>query len=444
MNRDVVEQMDRLAADKNLNRGPCVLLCLTSSIRIFADSAPVLWKAKGAYLAWPTEVPIDERGARASDGTDDAAGGSASAAWEGEGIEQALARLQGVKAADYLSDVARMHLRGGSTESARAFLIRAAQIYGDNASLDGMARTYGLLASVAMGRGDCSAAVDWLEQAEDNWRVLGDAEGLSNNLAQRGHAEFLMGRLDRAARVFKEALEVDKAREDNRRIAAGYRRMGMVLERIQKYRSAEGLYQQALALEKVDGCTRGMARTLMHLGRLALVRKDYAKAEEALETALKHLENREDPSAASAVLHQIGNVHLARNRLEEAMATYRRSIALEEAHGDLLGLTRTTAQLALALEESGDLPAALHQYIKAHFYASKIKFDFMSELADKVTSIESKFPAGEYNRILALASKEAGAVMMKSAPETSKGPKREDSEQSHVRDATKMDDEFLW
>jgi tetratricopeptide (TPR) repeat protein len=403
------ESFGRLALERGLAHGPCILVLLTSSVRVLADAARELWKGKGAYLAWPSEVPIfqQERGAPASPTNPTAESGAVP---DDEDIARVLSRVHGERAADYLMEVAKTHLKAGSVESARSFLIRAAQIYGENASLEGMARSYSQLASVAMGRGDTRAAVEWLEQAEDNYRVLDDLDGMSEVLAQRGHAEYLWGRLDRAAKAFKECLAVDTERKDSERISAGYRRIAMILERVKKWQSSEDLLKKSLAIEEQEGREVGTARVLIHLGRLALIQKNYSVAEETTQRALDILQGKKDRLAEAGAYHQLGNVHFARKRYDDAAGAYQQSISLETVHGDLMGLARTTAQMALVFAESGDRERSLHQYVKAHYYASKMRSPLAAELADKVAQLEPSFPPEAYNRTLLAATHEAESV----------------------------------
>ncbi len=403
------ESFGRLAVQHGLAQGPCILVLLTSSIRVLADGAGELWKGKGAYLAWPSEVPIFQREPRGAVSLTDPAAENITVP-DDEDVARVLSRVHGERAADYLMEVARTHLKIGNVESARSFLIRAAQIYGENASLEGMARAYSQLASVAMGRGDTRSAVEWLEQAEDNCRVLDDKDGLSEVLAQRGHAEYLWGRLDKAARAFKECLAVDTERNDSERMSAGYRRIAMILERVKKWQSAEELLKKSLAIEEKEGRDVGTARVLMHLGRLALIQKNYSVAEETTQRALERLQGKKDILAEASAYHQLGNIQFARKKYDEAAGAYQQSISLETAHGDLMGLARSTAQMALVFAESGDRERSLHQHVKAHYYASRMRSPLAAELADKVAQLEPSFAPEAYNRILLAATHEAETV----------------------------------
>lgn len=414
------ETFGRLVISKGLLAGPVVMVIQAGSVRVLADKAPEFWKKKKHYFAWPTEVPVfEEKPAVATPAEASRPAGDVS---DGE-IGSVLKQLQGERAADYLVEVARSHVKAGNVEKARSFLIRAAQIYGEAANLEGMAKTYGLLASVAIGRGDFRTGAEWLEQAEDNWRVLDDLKGLSDSLAQRGHVEFLRGKLDIAARCFREALDLDQELGDSERISAGFRRVAMVLEKVGKQRSAEDLLRKSLRLEQEAKRELGMARVLVHLARMALDQKNYVPAAEAIEQAQEICERVDaPPETRSAVLHQAGNLHLKRRRYDDASETYKTAIEWEMKGGDLLSLARTTAQLALTYAESGDAAAALFQYVKAHFFASKMRSGLATDLADQVAQIEPRFTPEGYNRILREATAEADKVVSRMEQEDSALP----------------------
>ncbi len=394
-----ISRFGRVAAAQQLVDYPVVLVILASSVGAFVKGASELWKGKGGYFAWPTPPPIFEE---ETPGSDEAGFITSDAE-----LQEVLKSLSGDAAAEYLLRIAEHHITQREWEKARLFLIRAVQIFSQGGNLQGMAKGYHLLGTQSASRGDLNGALEWYDQAVDNWRVMDDMAQLAVTTTQKGHVLYLKGQLDRAARAFREATDIYQESGNESGVSAGHRQMAMVLERLGKSSAAEKLYTQSMEMEEAAGRRGGVARCKIHVGRILDQRGDLTKARQYFEEGLAiHRELDDKPGIATAQ-HHLGNVLFESKETAEAVAAYEEAVALEKELRDYSGLSRTNAELAAALVKLGREPEALHALVMAHYLASKLRTGLVATLTERVAELEDSMPADEYNRILQEATTQA-------------------------------------
>ncbi len=396
----------RACIESGLSRNPVVLAVAPGSVRVLADKAASFWKSKAGYFAWPT--PVREAApAPQPEGPTPPPPVDASPLPdmpEPEETKKVLENFHGKEAADYLVRVARTHIERGDAEQARLFLLRATQLYSQEADLGGMATCYHWLGIGSQNRGDYDSALEWFDQAIDHFRIINDRDQLSQALAQKGYVFYLRSRFEPAVKAFNQALKLDQELNLTDRVSAGYRKIAMVLEMAGNLSAAEDLYVKSREIEEAAGNTIGVSRVLHHIGRL---REAQGRADEALVTYQESLDMKRsanDRAGMAATLHQIGNLHMKRGELGEAISHYEQAQEIERAISDRPGLARTLAQIGLAYRDLGRIEDALSALVRSYQIFQKLRSPVASEVLSKVEELQDLVSAEVFNRILREAS----------------------------------------
>jgi len=417
MTAEAAAELDEVAGHAGLAGLPVILAVYPASVRTLVSNARTMWDAKAAYHAWPSDLPVFEEPqampAPAEGGDMDQPHPPVpELTLEGfntdrpavEETRKVLEELDGEQAAAYLVKVSRSHLEGGDAENARMFLLRAVQIYSQTANMAGMATAYHLLGVGAQTRGDHETALEWFEQSLDNLSILDDRKGISEVTGAKGYVYYVLGQFDSALRAFDEALKIDEELGLMERVAAGYRKMAMALERSSRLDAAEELYNKSLESEQELGNESGMARVFHHLGRLKEERGEYEEARQYYEQSLELKEKDDDRTGMATSYHQLGNLCMRMADFPGAVEHYEKAIELEEEEGDRRGLARTFAQLGLAHRDQGMVEPALYSFVRSYQILQGLRSPVAAEVLLKVEELQDLVTADAFNKILREAS----------------------------------------
>ena len=170
---------------------------------------------------------------------------------------------------------------------------------------------------------------------------------------------------DAALRYGTDGLAVADRINDDRGRAANLNAVGIVHYLRGDYDRAKPMLERALALHESTGSAREAGRVAANLGHLhsALNRADEALAAYARAEALAV---RAGDDAGLATAHDgVGNLLQAQGRYREAIAAYEKSLAYAAKAGDEQSRAITLNNLANCLFEFGDAKAALENYLTA-------------------------------------------------------------------------------
>ena len=122
-----------------------------------------------------------------------------------------------------------------------------------------------------------------------------------------------------------------------------------VLEK--EWEKAESTYYRLMAHFEQAGDERNMAAVLHQLGRIAEERRQFDQAEQCYRQSLTIKERIGDEYGQAITLHQLGRIDEERRRFDAAERWYRQSLAIEERIGDENGQASTLQQLGRITEE---------------------------------------------------------------------------------------------
>ena len=259
---------------------------------------------------------------------------------------------------------------------------------------------YHMLGEIASIRADHHAALEWIGQALENWRVVDTPRGLSETLAFKGFLHYQTEQLDHALKAFEEAMEIDEELDDAPRLSAGYRRMAMVYEKNLELPRSRSLYEKSLEIEQEQGNDEGIARVYHHLGRLAELDEDWDQAKEQYEASLALKESLGDEAGMAATWHQLGNLHIKTRELNEAAEDYQKALRFELKLGDREGQARTLAQLGLARIDLDQPQEALRDLVQSHNILQRLRSPLAGEVLSKLEELQDVIPPETFNAIV--------------------------------------------
>jgi diguanylate cyclase (GGDEF)-like protein len=179
-----------------------------------------------------------------------------------------------------------------------------------------------------------SRALEYAQQAVQEYRALGDESGLAAALFEVAFAHTALGDMDASDPYLNEALEIASRLGDIRRMADVL--YGMALSegwRDNTLRARE-LFEQSLELFRRLENDRGVASLLGNLGDLAARVGDYDRAISLSRQALAILERLHEPQATAWQLMNIGCFELKRGNADAARPALRRALELVRQYQD--------------------------------------------------------------------------------------------------------------
>jgi tetratricopeptide (TPR) repeat protein len=177
--------------------------------------------------------------------------------------------------------------------------------------------------------GAAEDALKALAEAQRRFQQLTDAgnasaEGMASGaITETGDCLRALGRLDKAAAAYEEAIERDKAKGRVRDVAVGKFQLGTVRMLQKRYREALDAYVEARDTFEALG-EPGMVATAWHqIGMVHEQAGQFEPAEQAYRQSLAIRVRENDLAGQASSLGQLGNLYDAMGRLEEAATFYR-------------------------------------------------------------------------------------------------------------------------
>ncbi|HEX6477796.1 MAG TPA: tetratricopeptide repeat protein [Ktedonobacteraceae bacterium] len=195
------------------------------------------------------------------------------------------------------------------------------------------------------------AALEWfLDQAEKGAgreMALGLATALAQFWLMRGHGCY--------ARVALERALANREGVGALSLAKGFATAGLIASGQGDLGQAETQLKKSMALSRSMGETRGEARVLRELGRVAMLRGENARAHTLLEEGLTLFRDLGDMLGISDSLVTLADVLLIQGKYSRASSLLEESLAFYRSTGPLAMVSQTLNLLASAVFYQGDL-----------------------------------------------------------------------------------------
>ncbi|MDQ5853454.1 MAG: tetratricopeptide repeat protein, partial [Chloroflexota bacterium] len=158
----------------------------------------------------------------------------------------------------------------------------------------------------------------------------------------------------RARTLFEEALALWRLEEDTYYIASVLQQLAAVVQNQREYGRATTLYEESLRLCRQIGHTSGAASALYGLGSLAIERQDYVRATALCEESLQLYRQLGDKGSMAAVLTSLGEVARQQGDLRRATALFEEGLALYQEVRNGLGIAWALGNLGYVALAQGD------------------------------------------------------------------------------------------
>jgi tetratricopeptide (TPR) repeat protein len=216
-----------------------------------------------------------------------------------------------------------------------------------------VARGYGILCQQGSALSESmDRSISECTLARNSYISAGDKNNAARTQNDLAGLFYQHGDLDKAEKMWTEAIDVFRAVGDTEGLAASSNNVGDVLLTRGRLTEARKLLEQAIAGYQLVGDRSGVALAKVDLGQIALEKTDLSAAGTEYEQALAIATQAGDKSTAAYGLVGLGDVALQRNQLSEAHEKYESALKLRKEIGETQTVLRTRVALArLGIEE---------------------------------------------------------------------------------------------
>jgi tetratricopeptide (TPR) repeat protein len=216
-----------------------------------------------------------------------------------------------------------------------------------------LARGYGILCQQGFSSSESiDKSIEECTLARNSYTSAGDRNNAARTLNDLAVLYYQHGDLDKAEKMWREAIDVFRAVGDTEGLAASSNNVGDILLTRGNLTEARKLMEQAIAGYQLVGDRSGVALAEADLGLIALQRADLSEAQAHYGRALAIGSQMNDKSSSAFGLAGLGEVEMDRGRLPEAREKYEAALKLRREIGEKGTVLQTRVALArLAIEE---------------------------------------------------------------------------------------------
>lgn len=336
------------------------------------------------------------------------------------GATYCTAALKAARAAGYSKGVASAYNVLGICEIIRSnykaainYWNTALPIFKEQNDKQGILKVIGNLGGVYQYQGDYPSALQHYFEALKYAEELGDLRSVAINSGNIGTAYEELGAYGKALDYYKKAERMCREQGMHAFHATYLGNIGIVYRDMQQHDRALQCLDSSLAENRALENTEGILRDMVNIGAVYEGMHNYERALSYYRQTLAQARDIGMKMAASKALLCMGNTYLALARmredsmkaiirnlpadyglhpakdrlLAEAISSYRQSLAIDSAAGELKTLHQTYFSLAAAQELKGDLVGALENY--KHY--TRLKDSVLSsESRIRITNLETQ------------------------------------------------------
>jgi tetratricopeptide (TPR) repeat protein len=228
----------------------------------------------------------------------------------------------------------------------------------------GIATSLMRLAQVAFRRGSYPQAEELIQEGQALQREVDEIRGLITAQSLLGLIACYQGRYDEAAAQLQASRQRGEAYwgAEATNFIANYE--GLVAYYRGDTATAQHLWTQGLAVQRLLEDRSGAAYCLFGLGRLAYDRGNLEEARRHLEESLELFKHAGDRRYMAIVLNALGTVLYAQGHAEQGLGALQKGLLMRKESGDRQGLAESFESLAVVLlTRPGVAPESLAQLL---------------------------------------------------------------------------------
>ncbi len=249
--------------------------------------------------------------------------------------------------------LARVEIESGRYEEALRAAQKAYEVLRARPESELLAEAGKALGVANAELGNIDAARDYFTDYLVTQKRLGNDAGLAAAYNNLGVLAKRTGDLNGALDYMTSALEIDRDLGRSAAIADRLTNIGIILYRLSRWAEAEGRLTEAKEIYSRIGATRGLVAVQTVLGNVCRLRREWGRARELFEGALRTSQDRGYLRAEALALESIGDLELDQGRPEEALGVLNRALGCAYRLGstsDVVGeVLRRRAEALFAL-----------------------------------------------------------------------------------------------
>ena len=220
------------------------------------------------------------------------------------------------------------------------------------------AAVFGNLGQILRTRGDLDKAAEMYRKALEIEEKLGRLEGIATQHGNLGYIKQLRGDWDGAEKRYRKVLAISEELDLWEISAREYGNLGRILQARDDLDGAEEMYRKSLGINQTLNDLEGTSRQYANLGDVARYRGDSDAGEAMYREALVINEKLGWRQGIASAYGNLGVAFLTRNELDVAEEMLRKSLEINEELPRLEGMAATYGNLGLIAKRRDDLPGA--------------------------------------------------------------------------------------
>ncbi len=216
-----------------------------------------------------------------------------------------------------------------------------------------------LLLGILYGRQpDLTRALDSFAKAEAIYLALGNLEGRTEVIFQRGSLFNKVNRLAEAESQLEQALKLSRAADNKSQEIKVLLQLSSVAVDVGESIRATGFARDAVALAQANGMENLSARGLIDLGNAFLIRGEYSDAEKYLVQAVESAQRAKARRNEARARVSLANLRARQNNPDEALRNLEPALAFYQQGGYRSEAFSCLALVARSQLDKGDYEAA--------------------------------------------------------------------------------------
>jgi DNA-binding NtrC family response regulator/tetratricopeptide (TPR) repeat protein len=261
-----------------------------------------------------------------------------------------------------------------------------------------LVRTYNCLGAIYLRKGDNEKALDFYRSALSLSRLIGDRDMVGTCLNNLGLACKNLGHWEESQKYLEEALLT--AEEIGQHLQKGIRlnNLGIIYSKRGLWRRAYKCWSEALSVLSRIGNRRETFSACRNLGHYYMTYRNFDRAEQYYVRAMKESADQGDARCCALSLEYMGDVHLARGRIDLAYDRYTEALAVAEEiapRGDVV--VEVKRRLADLEVQRGNFEVGLEHASFAVSVGSEIG-DVFEEACSLRSKAAAQFMLGEWEK----------------------------------------------
>lgn len=223
-----------------------------------------------------------------------------------------------------------------------------------------------MLAELKCREGQLDAGVEYLNEAGNLYKEIGDNTWLARCLDLLARLHFTGGEEDKATALFEGALEAVEKSGDKKEQELYLNKLGQLYLKARKVEQARAYFERARDLSLREDLLDGYAAAVKCLAQIAESENKKDERDKLLTDGIQALEKlristQREPKRAS-IIGQIGSFYAAMENFQQALVCFQREKKAHESLSNLGGIANALGGIAWMKRELGKPNEALDTY----------------------------------------------------------------------------------